>query len=177
MQMISFYNFIQLQHLRTGSIFFEISFLFMKKQLLIPITILSCLVGFAQVSDSTSNSGKTNLEQNINDTTIYTEVDSLAVFPGGRPAWIKYVERTLNPAIGIMNGAKKGTYNVVIRFTVTKEGKLKDFVPLTKYKHGFEDEVIRILKLSPNWIPAIKNGVYVNSTIEQMQVFIISKGR
>jgi len=37
--------------------------------------------------------------------------------------------------------------------------------------------VIRILKLSPKWIPARKNGVSVNSTVEQLQVFIISKGR
>lgn len=111
-----------------------------------------------------------------NDTTIYTTVDTVASFPGGRPAWIKHVEQYLNPAVGIENGARKGTYNVKIKFTVTKDGTLKDFVPVTKYKHGFEEEVIRVLKLSPKWIPAKKNGVNVNSTVEQIQVFVIEMG-
>jgi hypothetical protein len=148
----------------------------MKRHLLISILILSCLSGFTQASDSTTNSTKNDIGQILNDTIIYTNVDSPAVFLGGRSAWIKYVQNTLNAAVGVENGAKKGTYNVVIRFTVTKDGTLKDFVPVTKYKHGFEDEVIRILKLSPKWIPAKKNGVNVNSTTEQLQVFVIIKG-
>jgi hypothetical protein len=110
------------------------------------------------------------------DTTIYTNVDTVASFPGGRPAWIEFIGNNLNPAVGIENGARKGTYNVKIKFTVTKDGTLKDFVPVTKYKHGFEEEVIRVLKLSPKWIPAKKNGINVNSTVEQVQVFEISFG-
>ena len=110
------------------------------------------------------------------DTTVYTIVDSVATFPGGRAAWIKFVENNLNASIGVENGARKGNYNVIIRFIVTKEGILTDFVPITKLKHGFEEEVIRVLKLSPNWIPAKKNGVSVNSWVEQNQVFIILKG-
>jgi protein TonB len=110
------------------------------------------------------------------DITIYTAVDTVASFPGGRPAWVKFLEKNLNPAVGVENGARVGTYNVKIKFTVTKDGTLKDFVPVTKYKHGFEEEVIRVLKLSPKWIPAKKNGVNVNSTVEELQVFEISKG-
>jgi hypothetical protein len=144
----------------------------MKGRLLISILILSCFSAFSQTSDTT-NSTKAEIGHDINHTTIYTNVDSPAVFPGGRSAWINYVQNTLNPAVGIENGAKKGTYNVVIRFTVTKDGTLKDFVPVTKYKRGFEDEVIRVLKLSPKWIPAKKNGVNVNSITEQLQVFVI----
>jgi len=112
---------------------------------------------------------------NANDT-IYTVVDSLATFPGGRPAWIKHVEKNLNPNVGVENGAKTGTYNVAIRFMVMKDGTLKDFQPETKYGHGFEQEVIRVLKLSPKWIPAKKNGANVNSFIKQTQTFIISFG-
>jgi protein TonB len=111
-----------------------------------------------------------------NDTTIYTTVDTVASFPAGRTAWIKFIEKNLNPAVGIDNGARDGTYNVKIKFTVTKDGELKDFVPVTKYKHGFEEEAIRVLKLSPKWTPAKKNGVNVNSTVEQLQVFEISEG-
>ena len=144
----------------------------MKKSLLITILLVCSSLVFAQTSDTTTNS----TSKELNDTTIYTDVDTPASFPGGQPAWISYIQKILDPTVGVENGAKKGKYNVLIKFTVTKDGTLKDFVPVTKYKHGFEDEVIRVLKLSPKWIPAKKNGVIVNSTTEQLQVFIISKG-
>jgi hypothetical protein len=83
------------------------------------------------------------------------------------------LEKKLDAGVGVDNGADRGTYRVVIKFTVTKDGTLKNFVPVTKYKHGFEEEVIRILKLSPKWIPAKKNRVSVNSTVQQTQMFTI----
>jgi len=144
----------------------------MNKFLYITILLAGSSSVFAQTSDTITNS----TSKALNDTTIYTDVDTAASFPGGRPAWISHIQKTLNPSVGVDNGARTGTYNVLIKFTVTKDGVLKDFVPVTKYKHGFEEEVIRVLKLSSKWIPAKKNGVNVNSTTEQLQVFIISKG-
>lgn len=137
------------------------------KFFLIPVLLLSSLAAISQSTDSTLV---------LADETIYDTVDSVARFPGGKPAWNKFVDNTLNAGIGVEKGAKKGTYKVRIRFTVTKDGTLKDFEPKTKYKHGFEEEVIRMLKLSPKWIPAKKNGVNVNSKVEQEQVFVIAVG-
>jgi len=145
----------------------------MKKRLVLCLLLLNSIFSFSQTTDTIANSNKNYIAVSGNDSTIYAKVDSLATFPGGRPSWIKYVEKNLNPSVGVDNGAKKGTYNVKIKFTVTKDGTLRDFVPITNYKHGFEEEVIRILKLSPKWIPAKKNGVNVNSTVEQLQVFMI----
>ena len=121
-----------------------------------------------------SNSQTTDTSATINDNIIYDTVDSVAAFPGGKAAWYKFTENNLNLFVGVENGAKKGTYKVKIKFTVTKDGTLKDFEPMTKYKHGFEEEVIRVLKISPKWIPAKKNGTNVNSKIEQEQIFIIA---
>jgi protein TonB len=112
----------------------------------------------------------------INDTLIYTEVDTPASFPGGKPAWIKYVEKNIDASVGIENGAKFGKYKVIIKFVVMKDGTLKNFQPETKYGHGLEQEVIRVLKLSPNWIPAKKNSLKVNSIVRQDQLFILEKG-
>jgi len=123
-----------------------------------------------------SNSQTTGTPATSNDTIIYDTVDSVATFPGGKTAWYKFVENNLDANVGVENSAKKGTYKVRIKFTVTKEGELKDFEPVTKYKHGFEEEVIRVLKLSPKWIPAKKNGTNVNSKVVQEQIFIIAIG-
>jgi len=138
----------------------------MNKFFLMPVLLLSSLVAISQSTDSTI----------VNGEIIYETVDSVAQFTGGKPAWNKFVEKNLDAGVGVENGAKKGTYKVRIRFTVTKDGSLKDFEPVTKYKHGFEGEVIRMLKLSPKWIPAKKNGVNVNSKVEQEQVFVIMIG-
>ncbi len=139
----------------------------MTKIILLLLLLLSSFFSNSQTADTSATS---------NDNIIYDTVDSVATFPGGKPAWYKFVEKNLDPNVGVENSAKKGTYKVKIKFTVTKDGTLKDFEPMTKYKHGFEDEVIRVLKLSPKWIPARKNGVNVNSKVVQEQVFVIMVG-
>ena len=145
----------------------------MKIILILALSIISS-VSLSQTSDTIPKPVQT--EPADNDNTIYTDVDSIASFPGGKKEWNKFIEKNLDAGVGVENGAKKGTYNVKIKFTVTKDGSLKDFVPVTKYKHGFEEEVIRVLKLSPKWIPAKKNGKPVNSSVEQIQTFVIMLG-
>lgn len=136
----------------------------MNKIFLLLILISNSFFGNSQTTDTSAT---------YNDNTIYDTVDSVATFPGGKPAWNKFVEKNLNPLVGVENGAKKGTYKVKIRFTVMKDGTLKDFEPMTNYKHGFEEEAIRVLKLSPKWLPAKKNGANVNSKTVQEQIFTI----
>ena len=143
----------------------------MIRTILIFVLIFYSIPGISQTTDTIPGDNK-NISDN-NDETIYTVVDSIATFPGGRNAWNKFIENNLNALVGVENGAKRGTYNVKIKITVTKDGTLKDFVPMTKFKHGFEEEAIRVLKMSPKWIPAKKNGKIVNSSLEQIQTFII----
>lgn len=90
-------------------------------------------------------------------------------------AWIKYLQKNLNADVGNINGAKSGEHTVIINFVVTNKGVLKDFKPLTKYGYGFENDVIRILKLSPNWVAAKRNGLFVNSYVNRTQGFVISE--
>ena len=73
----------------------------------------------------------------------------------------------------IKNGAKKGSYVVIVRFIVDKTGKLVDFLPETKLGFGMEEEVIRVLKLSPKWIPGEQNGVKVSSVKRQPLTFVV----
>jgi hypothetical protein len=148
-------------------------------RLIIPVVfilVLSISSFGQQRTDTVVTSDQSDKVDLNGDTTIYTTVDSITSYPGGSQVWIKYLEKNLNPFVGLYNGAKPGTYKVIIEFTVTKDGRLKDFIPMTKYKYGFEDEVIRVLKLSPQWIPAKKNGINVNSKVKTTQVFMIEKG-
>ncbi|MEO7490021.1 MAG: hypothetical protein ABIU77_23090 [Ferruginibacter sp.] len=121
---------------------------------------------------------QTNIAANttvINDSTIYTVVDSVAYFPGGMIERNKFVGKNMNPGVGSDNGIKLGKYVVVIKFEVTSEGALINFQKATKFGHGLEDEVMRCLKLSPNWIPAKRNGLNVNSITEFRQLFVFDQ--
>lgn len=147
----------------------------MAKFILILFTLIISFSVSAQVN-STKQSNKTDVigSPNNEDTIIYEVVDSAAHFPGGKENWYKYIAKKLKASVGVDNGAPTGTFNVKIKLTVLKDGTLQDFKPETNYGYGFEEETIRTLKLSPKWVPAMKNGVPVNSTIIHTQVFRIS---
>ncbi|MET0394064.1 MAG: energy transducer TonB, partial [Chitinophagaceae bacterium] len=50
-----------------------------------------------------------------------------------------------------------------IGFMIDEEGNVSDIKALTNHGFGMEQEVIRILKLSLNWNPVIKDGQKVKA--------------
>jgi hypothetical protein len=57
---------------------------------------------------------------------VFTVVQIAAEFPGGLPAWTKYLERNLNSDLPVENGAPPGKYTVVVSFIVSKTGDISD---------------------------------------------------
>jgi hypothetical protein len=105
------------------------------------------------------------------DLRVFEKAEIEAAYPGGFEAWKKFLERNLNPNIPIDNGAPAGVYTVYIQFIVGKDGKVTDFKALTNEGYGMEAEVIRILKHSGDWQPAIQNGKKVNAYRKQPVTF------
>ena len=97
-----------------------------------------------------------------------------ASFPGGEQGWITYLRKNLNSAIAAEKGAPAGYYRVMIRFVVTKDGSLSDVMALTKLGYGMEQEVMRIIKKSGNWVPAKVNDTVVNSLHTQPVTFVVT---
>jgi antitoxin component YwqK of YwqJK toxin-antitoxin module len=102
-------------------------------------------------------------------------VEKEAHFSGEETAWRKFLERNLDANVPVKNRASEGTYMVVVQFIVDKEGHLTDIKPLTKFGFGMEEEVIRILKKSPRWIPAIQFGRNVKAYRKQPVTFMVTK--
>jgi Gram-negative bacterial TonB protein C-terminal len=50
---------------------------------------------------------------------------------------------------------------IIVQFVIEKDGTVTDIKVLKDIGYGTEDEAIRVLKLSPNWIPAQQNGKLV----------------
>jgi Gram-negative bacterial TonB protein C-terminal len=105
---------------------------------------------------------------------IFTRVETEASFPGGEKAWRNFLENRLDPSISIRNGAPAGTYIAIIQFVVDTIGKVKDFTSLTKHGFGMEEEVIRVLKKGPKWIPATQNGKKIIAYRKQPVSFYIA---
>ena len=106
---------------------------------------------------------------------IFTKVENEAAFPGGETAWRRYLEKNLNPSTPVENGAPEGTYKVIVRFIVSKDGSISDVQAETKHGYGMEDEAVKIIKRGPKWTPALQNGRNVNAYRRQPITFLVQE--
>ncbi len=103
-------------------------------------------------------------------------VEIEASFPGGAKAWVAYLMANLKANTPVKKKAKAGTYNVIVRFIVARDGTISDIAAETNHGHGMEEEVIRIIKKGPRWTPAQQNGKFVNAYRRQPITFVV-RGR
>ncbi|MCX6318061.1 MAG: energy transducer TonB [Bacteroidetes bacterium] len=79
-------------------------------------------------------------------------------FPGGPEALKKFLSRYLNTPSELESGETKV---VRVRFKVDKDGSVNAFEIMTSGGGEFDNEVLRVCKKMPRWIPAIQNGTHV----------------
>jgi hypothetical protein len=98
-----------------------------------------------------------------------------ASFDGGSKAWIAHIVKTLNSNVPVKKKAPEGTYKVIIRFIVSKDGSVADVIAETSFGYGMEAEAIRVIKKSPKWIPAIQYNKAVNAYRRQPVTFVVTR--
>jgi len=92
----------------------------------------------------------------------------------GEPkAWQNYLAENIRQNTPVDKGAAKGTYQVIVRFIVGADGKVLVAEAETNYGFGMEEEVIRVIKKSPKWQPAIYLGKAVNAYRRQPITFVV----
>ncbi|MDP3392254.1 energy transducer TonB [Sediminibacterium sp.] len=106
---------------------------------------------------------------------IFTVVQIAAEFPGGIPAWTKYLERNLNRDLPVENGAPPGKYTVVVSFIVAKDGAISDVVAENDPGYGTKAEAVRVIARGPKWKPAVQNGRNVIYRHKQSITFMVSE--
>lgn len=89
----------------------------------------------------------------------YTESldpEIVAKFPGGPSAFSKFVLKNLKyPEVAALVGL---TGKVYVRFIVTKKGFVRKVEPVRCLGAGCESEAVRVISLSPRWIPGTLGG-------------------
>ena len=106
---------------------------------------------------------------------VFTVVQIAAEYPGGLPAWTKYLERNLNRDLPVENGAPPGKYTVVVSFIVSKTGDISDVTTENDPGYGTKAEAIRVITKGPKWKPAVQNGRNVIYRHKQSITFVVSE--
>ena len=104
---------------------------------------------------------------------IFDRVEIEASFPGGDDGWRKYLGANIDPDTPIKHKARRGKYQVVIKFIVNKDGDISDVKAETSFGHGMEEEAIRVIKNGPKWMPAMQDGRKVNAYRRQPITFVV----
>ncbi len=128
--------------------------------------------GIASTKPVAADDNKVNSEKD--DDKIFTKVYDEASFPGGAAVFGIYLKENLNTNLPKKNGAPAGTYTVIVRFLVAKDGSISDVEALTRPGYGMEKEAIRVIEGGPKWKPGEVNGP-VKSFKTQPITFIVSK--
>jgi hypothetical protein len=105
---------------------------------------------------------------------VFEKVEVEATFPGGANKWGQYLAKYLDASVPVKNGAKAGTYTVIVQFVVKKDSSVYDVRALTNHGFGMEEEVITLIRKGPKWIPALQNGIPVNAYRKQPVTFVIT---
>jgi Gram-negative bacterial TonB protein C-terminal len=135
------------------------------------VIISACSNSYSQTNLPEENTGQDSLAEKK----IYEVVESEATYPGGAKAWLAFLEKHLDAAVPANRKAPAGTYTVLIQFVVDKQGTITEPKALTHHGYGMEEEVIRLLRISPKWIPAIQNGRPVRAYRKQPVTFQVEE--
>ena len=105
------------------------------------------------------NSNETLIEDpsNENDSLeIFIEAEIMPEFVGGDIELSKFLSKNiLYPKLAKENNIEG---RVVVRFVVEKDGTISNTDILRKLGFGCDEEVIRLIKSMPKWVPGKQNG-------------------
>jgi len=83
---------------------------------------------------------------------------------GGRNAFKRYLEEQLQYPEQALENQVRG--KVTVQFTVQPNGQLSDFQILKGLGYGCDEEVIRLIKEGPSWVPSKKNNRPVKEKVK-----------
>jgi hypothetical protein len=100
----------------------------------------------------------------LSETTVSSSIiDSRPQFPGGSQALFEFIQsRIVYPDFALINNIQG---NCIVELTVKADGSLSSFGIIKDIGGGCGDESVRVLSLMPNWIPAYRNAIPVDSTM------------
>ena len=129
------------------------------------LLVLTCSMGVtAQTSKTAQNNGlpvslpSTNKGDTITEreftSKVYDVVDEHPHFPGGNGALLDWLSKNIH----YTSGCASIQGRVVVSFFVEPDGSLSDIELVRKVAPELDEEVLRVVKAMPKWIPASQNN-------------------
>jgi protein TonB len=115
------------------------------------LTVISLVIAFSIKAQTTNKTtGKRIVFAN----------EQYPKFPGGNKAWSQFLTKNLRfpPDDGTDYAV-----TVFVSFIVEKDGRLSHIKTLKSICSKCDDETLRAIKLSPNWLPAKLHGKTIRS--------------
>lgn len=104
---------------------------------------------------------------------VFNEVEKEASVIGGEQEWSKYLMSHIDGSIPVKEGWKKGKYQIVVQFKVSKTGEISDVKTINYEGSKTAEHCINLVSNGPKWSAAIQNGHAVNSYKKQPITFIV----
>jgi TonB family protein len=102
---------------------------------------------------------------------VHEFVDTQPAFQGGVTAMNKWLADNLRYPVEASKNGISGT--VVMQFTVGIDGSLYNFVTLASPDRSLTEEAMRMLSISPKWVPGVLNGKSVASNFRLPVKFVM----
>lgn len=118
---------------------------------------------------------KSSNDKMLEGVQITTAVQEEPMFDGGKEAWLSFLVKHLNRDIPVEKGGPPGKYTVILSFIIDTKGKVSNIEAENDPGYGTAEEAVRVMKLSPNWIPAKLNGKPVVYKHKHTITYVISE--
>ena len=103
---------------------------------------------------------------------IFTVVDEMPGYPGGEDARVSFLRQNIKYPEEARELGIQGT--VYSSFVVEKDGSITDIQILRGIGGGCDEEVIRIIKAMPKWVPGKQRGAPVRVQFKMPLKFTLS---
>ena len=104
---------------------------------------------------------------------VYTIVDEPAKYKGGKEKLYEFIGNNIRYPKSALEKEVEG--KVYIRFIIMENGEVMNPKVIRSLDIDLDEESLRVIKLMPKWIPAIKNGKSVRSYFTLPIMFKIQK--
>jgi periplasmic protein TonB len=131
---------------------------------------------FISVKAQSDSSRYIRIYHDSDNVNTFVKAERDAYFPGGKTAWINFLVANLNNDVA-KKAAKRSKHfeqRVVVSFLIEKDGTLSNIKVINEVHPAIRDEAIRVISLSPAWVPAEQNGRKVKAYRQQPLTFIVN---
>jgi len=97
-----------------------------------------------------------------------------ASYPDGTPAIYQFINKTVKyPKQALKNNIQG---RVIIQFKISEEGKVIDVSVAQSVEKSLDEEALRVIRLMPDWKPALFGGLPFTSYFKLPIEFKLQKG-